>query len=202
VGVGKQVTQGAIQMSKELHQLVIELVAKELFARMQQLELTHTKSLDQDVVFEYTRATHELYDSIRVNYAYGYSAVSREVSTSEALVAFLRKDQSIPISMLYSDTALWSEETNTLVRYCHDYHHARHLLPDTTEGEKRVAIESFYSFRRHTSNNEALVLFLIDSLGQTLYYEHTDKQVDHQAEFTREVWHELYLLQDNSTSTN
>jgi hypothetical protein len=189
-------------MSKELHQLVIKLVAKGIFARMQQLELTHTKSLDQAVISEYTWATNALYDAIRVNHAYGYIEVNREVSTTEALVAFLRKDQSIPISTLHSDTALWSEETNVLVRYCHDYHHVRHLLPDTTEGEKQVAVESFYSFRRHTSNNEALVLFLIDSLGQTLYYEHTDKQVDHQAEFTREVWHELYLLQDNSTSTN
>jgi hypothetical protein len=189
-------------MSKELHQLVVKLVAKELFARMQQLELTHTKSLDQDVVFEYTRATNALYLSILSVAGRGYIAVNREVSTSEALVAFLRKDQAIPISTLYSNTALWSEETNVLVRYCHDYHHAIRLLPDTIEGEKQVAIESFYSFRRHTSNNEALVLFLIDSLGQTIYYEHMGKQVDHQAEFTREVWHELYLLQDNLTATN
>jgi hypothetical protein len=189
-------------MSKELHQLVIKLVAKELFARMQQLELTHTKSLDQAVIDEYTRATRTLYRSILSVTGRGYIAVNREVSTSEALVAFLRKNRPIPISTLYSDTTLWSAETNTLVRYCHDYHHARHLLPDTTEGEKKVALKSFYSFRRHTSNNEVLVLFLIDSLGQALYYEHTGKQVDHQDEFTCEVWHELYLLQDNSTATN
>jgi hypothetical protein len=189
-------------MSKELHRLVIELVSKELFERMQQLELTHTKPLDNTVVFEYTRATHALYLSILTVTGRGHSLVNREVSTSEALVAFLRNDRLIPISTLYSDTALWTEETNTLVRYCHDYHHFKHLQPDTIEGEKWVAFESFYSFRKHTRNAQALILFLIDSLGQTLYFELCGKQVDNQAEFTSEVWHELYRQQDNATPTN
>jgi hypothetical protein len=80
---------------------------------------------------------------------------------------------------------------NILARAWHDEYHYLADLDFSYRGEMKVQELQWYELKRARVTEEAQLLFLIDMVGQTTYYQKTDKFLDRQC-YTVDLWFSEY----------